>query len=265
MPEEENSQEVNQSIVFDENPATTSQEDAKEPEESAGVEAPAQPSSVPMNRFNAVYREKKELERKLQAMERPAQETVQAQEKPSEPKWEDYESKGKSVEEFNSDWVDHRVNQGLQAANEKSKQEQEQNSAYERQTKAGLNFQAKAQVARSQFEDFDKTLASADAVGISFPPEINLLIAENEKAGELAYHLAKNHDDAYRIMSLPKDQAIYQLGMISSTLQSGNGQPSKMTNSKPPISPLNGGGTVKSEYSDDMTQDEFNTAFPPIW
>ncbi len=231
---------------------------------------PAEIEHVPMHRFKEVYSKMKTLERQIQENGNPAKETKpQTTPESSEPNWDEYQKQGKTVEEYNSDWVEHKTKATISKVERQNAEKFARDKEIERQTNAGLNFQKQAITARTKYADFDKVMSSADEVGISFPDDITLMIAESDIAGDLGYHLAKNHDDAYRVMTLAMQNpmlAIKELGRIESKIQNGpSQQPSMVTKAKPPIEPLNGNGKVVSSFSSNpnMSLSEFNALFPP--
>lgn len=244
---------------------------ATPPAEPSGNEPPAEGDKktqdnavVPQFRFNEVYGQLKESQRKVAELEQkkspPVNDTPAA---PSEPNWAEYEAQGKTVEQFNADWVDFKVDKKLQASANETATKKAENALADRRTKAGLNFQTKAIAARAAHPDFDAKLQAASNVGIKFSPEINLLISESKEAGELIYHMANNHEDAYKLMTLPPNEALMELGRIKSTLQAGNSQPdANLTKVGNPPDTLNGGAPATAKFKDGDSLDAFSTAFP---
>jgi len=251
-------------------------EPAVTPEPQANQDPPADPATpepkveptpqventVPMHRFNDVYGKMKSLERQIQANERPAPEPS-ANPEPSEPNWEQYESQGKTVEQFNGDYIGYQIKLGIAASKQQDVEQANINSMQDRHQKAGLNFASKAQAARLTTPDFDAVMSSADTQGISFSPEINLAISESPRAAELAYHTVKNPQVAYRLMSMPPEQALMELGSIMANLPTGNSQPDlNLTKANPPPNPLGPGGNSNTEIDENSSIAEFQARFP---
>ena len=156
------------------------------------------------------------------------------------------------------DWADY------EAAGKSEREKTSQNALADRQTKAEVNLQTKAAAARAAHPDFDATIDAARNLGIGFAPSLELAISEHENAGELGYQLAKNHDVAYKLMTLPPEQALLALGTFIAKMPTGNSQPAnKLTELNPPITPLNGGGAPVTQYADDMSDADFDRMFPP--
>lgn len=212
--------------------------------------------SIPRHRFNEVYRQKKELERQLAEATKPKETPIQA---PSPPKLEDY---GDDVAAFNRAFVQHEA-QGIakrEIDNYKKAQDTERQTASlnQRRDAAAANWAVKSLDASTRNPDFHQALELAEMSGIAFPPQISLLIAESEKAGDLAYYLAKNHEVSNRLLSLPYDKAILELGRIDSTLSPGNGKPApKITKAPAPPEPVSGEGNSQNDLAS-LSQVEYN-------
>jgi len=250
-------------------PAATPEPQAQTPEveqkapEATPEPTPAVENTVPMHRFNDVYGKMKSLERQIQANAQPAPEQRVNQET-EEPNWEQYEAQGKSVESFNADYIGFQVKKGIEANKAQEAETANVNNLQERQQKAGLNFQSQAQAARLSTPDFDSVLASADAQGINFSPEINLAISESPRAAELAYHVVKDPQVAYRLMSMPPNQAFMELGSIMASLPTaGNSQPDlNLTKTNPPPNPIGPGGNTNTAIDENSSILDFSSAFP---
>ena len=254
--------------------ATPNNQPASKGAPPEGEKAPEVPKTVPMDRFTTVYRRMKDAERKAQEYEAktstPAANTSTPAAPASDgaPDWADYEAAGKSEADFTNDWVDHKIRQGVSDGIARSKETERektsQNALADRQTKAEVNLQTKAAAARAAHPDFDATIDAARNLGIGFAPSLELAISEHENAGELGYQLAKNHDVAYKLMTLPPEQALLALGTFIAKMPTGNSQPAnKLTELNPPITPLNGGGAPVTQYADDMSDADFDRMFPP--
>ena len=276
MAEEENLEIVDDTIdtIDVETPVeNTETPDIETPVENETIEKPVEVNkqensdeTVPYHRFKSVYAKQKELERELQELKsQPANPTKEpaSNQDSNEPIWEEYQAQGKTVEEFNKDYLKHNYTELRKAEKQEEAKISNAKDLEDRQLKASINIQQKATQAKAKFTDFVPVMQKAKEAGIGFSEEINLAIAENKNAGELAYNVFKDHSVAYELMSLPREQALIRIGEISASLKSGNSQPSKMTNMNPPVAPLSGGGKVSKVYHDKMSDAEFDMTFPP--
>jgi len=254
-----------------EKPAESQQpiEEGAKPEESGPETKPeAKPEGkpdavIPEWRFKQEYKAKKELERenaelKAKVNSKPAE----SQPLQNEPVWEDYEAQGKTVTDFNKDYLDFHYDSKRAKEKEQETAQTQQSEWNDRTMKATLNYQTKSQSARANHQDYDAKIQEAQSIGIGFAPAINLLIDESENAGELRYHLSTNHEAAYKLMSLPIDKAILKLGSIAGKLPTGKSQPVNMTNTEQPPEPLHGGGKAPTKWREGGTLAEFKAMFP---
>lgn len=215
-------------------------------------------NTVPYHRFKEVNEAKKELEAKLaQAAQvfNPA-EGVKDTVTDSEPKREQFADEAAYLKELGL-WAGR---QGFQEAKVQEEQQTREYQEAQRAIEAEKNFAAKAQEAAKKYSNFNEALASST---VEFPPQVSRAIQASPVAGDLAYTLATNPQKAAEIASLPTEQALYELGMLSAQIPGSNGQPTKMSNMPNPISPVGTGKpSATRSYSDDMGQGDFNEAFP---
>lgn len=185
------------------------------------------------------------------------------------PNWDDYQAQGKTVEEYNNDYVNHLVekgvNEGLAKAESKKTEAQKASDFEERQAKAYQNVQTKTMATRAAHADFDKVLEAGNNANISFSPEIELLISENENAGELFYNLVKDHGMAYKIMGMPYEQAVMELGRFSAGISAVNNQQDpNLSQIQDSPTPLDVGGSPVTEFSKDMSDADFDRLHPLV-
>ena len=233
------------------------------PEKPDGEPARQDSPKVPLSRLQEETRKRRDAERELEWMKRQQPQPTPSQpQDPSPPKWEDYERQGKSAEQFNMDVVshiaEHKARQLFDDERKRVQDSQNHNAFEDRKRGAASNFEQKSLEARSRFTDFDSSIQAMDDAGIRFPDTVALLIAESDQAADLAYHLAKNPEEAFKLSSMPVEKAIFQLGRIESTLSKGNGSPVKTTNTPAPVIPVASDSPSKKLDWATMPQEEYN-------
>jgi len=215
-------------------------------------------NTVPYHRFKEVNEARKAAEEKLQQAQQvfnPAAD-VNNTDTDSEPKREQFADEAAYLKELGL-WAGR---QGFQEAKVQEEQQTREYQEAQRAIEAEKNFAAKAQEAAKKYSNFNEALASST---VEFSPQVSRAIQASPVAGDLAYTLAINPQKATEIASLPTEQALYELGMLSAQIPGSNGQPVKMSNMPNPISPVGTGKpSATRSYSDDMGQGDFNEAFP---
>lgn len=278
---------VEPEVITTTDPSNEGQHSAQEPNKDLkqGTPAQAEPNTdngadpdkgkkqdnaqmVPMDRFSAVYKRMKAAERKLEEKEKavgqpPAAGSPSSTARQDAPNWADYEAAGKTAEEFNADWIDHKVKTTLEAKEKADRAKADDDAQLDRESKAMANVQRSAATASRRHADYQEKLKGAQELGIQFHPALELAIAESDDPGELGYQLAKDTDKAFELMALPVDKALIRLGQYLAKMPSGNSQPAKMTNTEPPPIPLNGGGKAPLQYAPAMSDADFDRLFPP--
>lgn len=252
-------------------------EDAPEEQPSGEIETPPTAQEkpkqdfIPKHRFNEVYAERMQLRRELDEMRRMMQQFQGNAPKadqptgPAEPKRENY----RSEEDYALAVVDWRAEIKAEAKANAAieafvKKQQEEREATERATREA-RVQEALEKASQKYPDFYEVVTTAQV-----RPSDAVLAAmeESDTPGDLAYHLSANPAEMQRLNALSPVAAAREIGKLEAKLAAGSGQPAKPKVSKapPPISPV---GTAKGNgpknFRDDMTQEEFNEAFPVIW
>ncbi len=85
----------------------------------------------------------------------------------------------------------------------------------ERRTREALA--ERTERARRDIPDFDEVIQSADRRGQPIPPHVVAAITESDVGPKLAYHLAKNQDEAKRIFGMTPAKALLALGKLETT------------------------------------------------
>jgi hypothetical protein len=117
-------------------------------------------------------------------------------------------------------------------------------------------FNAKLDAARERLPDFDQAMSSFGSLPVS--AEAADLIAESDKAAEIAYFLAKNPAEAFRIDALKQSPA--RLGAeIARLEQRVTAAPvRKSSNAPPPVrTNLGGGSSPTAKNLSQMTTEEY--------
>lgn len=112
---------------------------------------------------------------------------------------------------------------------------------------------ARIEAGRKDFADFDAVINDAFEDGlIPAGSPLHYALIEDDEGHKLAYHLAKNPDDAERIGAMPERAMLRELGKLSVKLA---GKPA--VNKPPPIDPIGGRGNPGTGLRDDISMDEW--------
>lgn len=144
--------------------------------------------------------------------------------------------------------MDELGKRDTQAAEQTQKQTNERaQREFERATHARI------EAGRKDYADFDAVINDAFEDGlIPAGSPLHYALIEDEEGHKMAYHLAKNPDDAERIGALPERAMLRELGKLSVKLA---GKPS--ANKPPPIDPIGGRGNPGTALRDDIPIDEW--------
>lgn len=225
-------------------------------ETKPALEQPEQ-KTVPIHRFNEVYRQRKELERENEALRR-AQAPAVPETPPtiSEPKMKDFgdENDPAAVKRFNEAWVDHRAELKLVQYKQEQERDRLNQTAEQRRREAGANLQQKLLEASTKNPDIYDAVSTFDRYG--FHNEFSTVVAESAKSTELIAYLAENTGEALRLRNMPLSRSLHELGRIEGNLQTGKGSPVKPTQAAPPPVPVG----VEHQTTDisRMSQKEYN-------
>jgi len=247
-------------------PASQEEKPTETPEETVKPVEEPKLETVPQHVYNKLYGKMKHMEKELAGHNTPTQQESNTPQEPSEPNWEQYEAEGRTVEQFNADYIKHQVNLGIEANKQQEAERADTQSLDDRYRAADMNFSQKMHSVTSANPDFQETHRAAVDAGIQFSPEIDLAIREAPKAGELFHHLLKNHQVSYELMRLSEQSgqaALVHLGTIMATLPTGNSQPAlNLTKANPPPNPISDGGNSQIEIDENSSIADFQAAFP---
>lgn len=202
------------------------------------------------------FNEKRELEKKLSALETEIQ-ALKQQAKPSEPEFKKpdktdakykIESGEFDWEKFSEDLADYRAE--LKIREERKRQADERAQA-EGQKLMERHTQSEEK-AKAAHKDFDAVMERIKGTELDKPPSFVLgFLNDCELSGELRYYLATHADETQKIFGMTPIRGIKELGKIEDSLI----KPSPATKetpvasgaiprgAPPPITPLNGEGS----------------------
>lgn len=254
-------QEITETPV--EKPAAEEPE-AEKPEEKVAEEPKEEPKSRngAQKKIDRLIKEKADLERRLEALERnakPKEETKEAPKaKDGEPKLDDYAD----YEEYLIAKAEYRIETKQKAAKEAAERQSDEAKA----KKVYDAFQERAAAAKVKYEDFD------DVVNIRTPwPEENptkediaasqafhLALVEEESSAEIMYYLGQHPDELAKMGGLSPAQVVKAVGRLADKLsvteteQDKPEEQEEVAEEKPkrvpptPIKPLNTGSSRTS-------------------
>lgn len=117
------------------------------------------------------------------------------------------------------------------------------------------NFEKRKAEGRAKYQDFEEVTESPDVMLSGHMVEA---ILESDVAHDLAYHLAKNPDEAERIYSLPRNATMREIGKLEAKLASGKPAAPKKDNLPEPITPVTSGKEIGVKWdSDKASYDDF--------
>lgn len=114
-------------------------------------------------------------------------------------------------------------------------------------------FEAKLEAARERIPDLDQALNDFSRLPVT---EVAAdLIAESDKAAEIAYYLAKNPQDAFRISRLPVHLQGAEIARIENRVSAAP-TVRKSSNAPPPVPMINGSSSPSSKTPAEMSVEE---------
>ncbi|UZJ42202.1 hypothetical protein OO006_04300 [Prosthecochloris sp. SCSIO W1101] len=221
---------------------------------------PRVPKGV-QNRINRLTREKRELERLLEA-ERAAKPQISADDKGSN------DESGPNSEDFDS-WDEYTAarDEWLLSKQARQSSANEPAMALDERQAVTMPNEVKEAVAsikdtfddsREKHDDFDKVLTAVAQNGsLVVSAEMTVAISESEDPGELIYLLAKNPEESQRIAGLPKTRQIKELVKLEASMQAPPRPEKKISGAPEPIKPLDGTSALPRRLSDAKTQGEY--------
>jgi hypothetical protein len=202
------------------------------------------------------FNEKRELEKKLSALETQL-ESLKQQAKPPEPELKEPDEKDAKYrnDKGEFDWKqfskDQAVFEADKAVKAERKRQADERSQSENRKLMERHTAAEAK-AREAHKDFDAVMERIQGTDLDKPPSFVLgFLNDSELSGEMRYYLATHTDETKKIFELSPIRGIKELGKIEDSLI----KPSTTTKetpvasgaiprgAPPPITPLNGEGS----------------------
>lgn len=127
---------------------------------------------------------------------------------------------------------------------EEARNKESRSKQQETQQKAVQAFKERIDAARDQIEDYDEVCGSAD---VELSRTMSEAILESDQGALIAYHLAKNPDEAKRISELKP----YQQAAAIADLEKKVAKPKGQSKASPPIDPVGKRGGPESDTPTD--------------
>jgi len=256
--------EEGQGVVLPEAGATPSNVAQPEPTATAEPVAETKPEDRPEKTFtqreldeilekrlSKERRKREELSRRLQVTEElalrsrpePKQEAKPAE--AGEPRRDSFDTY-EAYLEARAEWrADQKVEQRFKAREEQSAKQQAAQSEQE----AAKRFREHAAKVAAEIEDFEDVLAASSAPMTQ--AMANAITRSGENGPRIAYHLAKNPEEARRIAALDPAEQAMEIGFLRASVSK---EPVKKPSKAPaPIEPVKAGKTVSANEMPDPT------------
>lgn len=216
-------------------PAGASPDSHEEPGTSNAEESSAKHNRV-QERFNELTAARRQAEREAEYWreqakkgEPPEQAKPVQQGEPSLDQFDDYD-------EYVVAKAEYRLEQKLK----QQQQERQQMSAQQQHQEKVQSFQAKANEARTKYEDFDVVVYGSNA---PMSQAMEQVILSDDMGPDIAYYLGENTQEAQRIASMNPYQAVMEMAAIKTKLAA----PPKQSSAPEPISTIDTGTTATVE------------------
>lgn len=209
--------------------------EGKKPEE--GKEKQEQPEKPKKDRLNRRFSELTAHKRAAQAEAHSVRELIRDITGEEPPKPSDF----KTPEEYNAAMAELREKVAPYKAMEKKAERTIDNIDQEYMTTLGEGWAEKVAEVSATHKDWQAVVSAAK---VPLTPELTMAIMESEVGPQIAYHLAKNPDEAYEIASLSPIGQARRIGQLESKIQSGGIKPPEVpvSKAKPPVAPVVGDG-----------------------
>lgn len=215
---------------------------------------PGSEPTVPYSRFAEVLAERNRLR---QAQQQP-QPLMPQQGPKGPPKQEDFAT----YEEYLDARADYRAETRFHSLQEQQQRQAQVHQYQERAMRAEINFAQKLHEAAAKDPSVLPILQTAPTLR----DDLQVNLKEHKDPVGLAKHLAQNPNLVFEMNNLPPDLAVQRMWEIGQSLAGSKTQPVSASKAPPPISPVGAGKTNTSGgYRSDMSQEEFNATFRPIW
>lgn len=232
--------------------STESEGTEKEGEEKTNEQQPAE-TEEKKNHFHRrqerLLRERAEYKARAEFLQQQIdRQNAQPAKNEGRPARDQYESDEDYVDAL-TDW---KVTQKLTGVEEKLAKRQEQ-------TRNQVEWASKITTARQEYADYDDVMELAQDIPIT--PAVSDAIQSSQFGADIAYYLAKNPDDAFRINSLPPVAAAREIGRIESYVEYEKNQKTQkkvppVSKAPAPIKPVKASGAAGKSL-EDMTPAEY--------
>jgi hypothetical protein len=222
-------------------PEATAEPETEKPEGDVETEAKEEETEVKetarerhnRRQWERLTKERAEYKAKAEFYE--SQKTQQAQPKTDRPARENFTSDEDYVEAL----TDYKVKQHMEPL-------QRNLQAQTKAQQVEAEWSNKIAVAEKTYSDYKEVMEEANDIPIT--PEMAEAIKTSDLGADIAYHLAKNPEDAMRISQMPPMAAARELGRIESYLEYEKNQAktTKVSKAPPPARVPTGGSTVRS-------------------
>jgi hypothetical protein len=159
------------------------------------------------------------------------------------PNYEEYEKAGKSNEQYFEDLADWKANQTIEAKlterETKAKEAEMRTEAQKRQRE----YQAKAAEFSKSATDFNEVTEAYDG---PWNNTIAQALLESDMGPQVAYHLAKNPEEAEKLEGMNYAQVNRFFGRIEASLESQKPPETKVTKAPPPLNVPRGTGQTST-------------------
>lgn len=201
-------------------------------------------------------RKRAEIETRLKLTEelalraKPAEQKADPQPKDGEPKRENFGSYEDYLE-ARAEWrAEKKASEAIEARFREQEQRKTEAQQSERLQKMQDAWNASAAKAVERYADFDDVLAGSDA---PMTQQMHAAIMDADSPADVAYHLAKNKQEAERIAGLPAGQQAREIWKLEQSIPKAQAKPSK---APPPIDPVKGKSTVTDDDEPDARDTE---------
>jgi hypothetical protein len=201
-------------------------------------------------RWERVLKERAEFKAKAEWLEQQINQQRQTQaQSPTNgrPARDKYESDEDYVDALTT-W---KVEQKLSGVEQKLTQHQEQ-------TRTQTEWVSKINQARTDYPDYDTAMEEAQDIPVS--ESMKEAIQSSDLGADIAYYLARNHDEAERINTLSPMAAAREIGRIESYVEYEKTQKGKkppVSKAPSPIKPVHSSSGSGTKSLEDMTPAEF--------
>ena len=229
VPQEKSEPELKPPPTGDEQVESEPEPEATPEPEKAEEDSPTLPTSF-NKKFDKLYKEKKQLEKRLAALEQAKPVPVVEERQPVVEVTEKFPT-------FDS-WTDKRTESGKTASidefleerdtwkEQRRAQDEEKKAVQEAQTAIAESYNEKVEEFKASHEDWDEVVGQP----IDLPAGVGPAILELDNGPEVAYYLGKNLAVAKKLNTMSPFLAVAEVGRIAARLEKSQETPEAPTN-----------------------------------